>query len=281
MRRPRSVAEPLSSCVVAPLDPPQPAPNRRPTAQTPAAVFAAARQADPARPFVTYYDDATGERVELSLASVDNWVAKTANLLQDGLATVPGERVALLLPTHWLGAVWMLAAWLAGLVVDLDDPTGAEVVVAGPDALDRAGAAGGRDTVALTLLPLGGRFTDPLPAGVLDYGVEVPGHADAFVPYEMTGPDTDALVAGGSRVTGRGLVARADARADELGLATGDRLMTDTNPAGSDGHLDALLSPLLRRASVVLLRRPDVTVLARRAAEEKVTVQRLAVTPTG
>ena len=244
-------------------------------------MFAAARQADPARPFLTYYDDATGERVELSLTSLDNWVAKTANLLQDGLGTVAGERVALLLPPHWLGAVWTLAAWSAGLVVDLDDSDGAEVVVAGPHALDEAGAAGGRDTVALALLPLGGPFTDPLPAGVLDYGVEVPGQPDAFAPYDPPGAGTDAVVTGGKRVTGEALVARAIARADELGLAAGARLMTDTNPAGSDGYLDALLAPLVRRASVVLLRRPDVAVLERRAAAEKVSVQRLVTTRPG
>ena len=35
------------------------------------------------RPVVTFYDDATGERVELSAATYANWVAKTAGLLQD------------------------------------------------------------------------------------------------------------------------------------------------------------------------------------------------------
>ena len=39
----------------------------------------------PARPLVTFYDDATGERVELSVATYANWVAKTAGLAQDEL----------------------------------------------------------------------------------------------------------------------------------------------------------------------------------------------------
>ena len=34
--------------------------------------------------------DATGERVELSVATYANWVSKTANMLQDGLAAEPG-----------------------------------------------------------------------------------------------------------------------------------------------------------------------------------------------
>ena len=37
------------------------------------------------QPLVTFYDDATGERTELSGITVGNWVAKTGNLL-----TAPG-----------------------------------------------------------------------------------------------------------------------------------------------------------------------------------------------
>ena len=56
------------------------------TDRTPADLLRSALAADPARPLVTFYDDATGERVELSVATFANWVAKTANLLQDELA---------------------------------------------------------------------------------------------------------------------------------------------------------------------------------------------------
>ena len=47
------------------------------------AVFADLLRADAARPFVTYYDEASGERSELSAKSVANWVAKTHHLLGD------------------------------------------------------------------------------------------------------------------------------------------------------------------------------------------------------
>ena len=56
--------------------------------------------ADPARPFVTFYDDTTGERTELSVRTFDNWVAKTANLLQDELSASLGSTLAVALPTH-------------------------------------------------------------------------------------------------------------------------------------------------------------------------------------
>ncbi|MEQ7010071.1 TIGR03089 family protein [Actinopolymorpha sp. B17G11] len=268
---------------------------QRPT--TPARLLAAALATDPARPFLTFYDDATGERVELSLTTLDNWVAKTANFCQDGLGTEPGERVALLLPTHWQGAVWMLAAWSAGLVVDLASTAGvsgpgatepasvaetayaptiasaAEIVVTSPEWLAAAVAAGGRDTVALALRPLGGPFTDPLPAGVWDYGAEVASYADEFHPYVPVDPDAPSTIVGdpGTPVSGAALVAAAQARADHLGLQPGSRLLTDTNPADPGGYLDALLAPLARKASVVLVRNLDRNLLDRRTHDEKVT----------
>ncbi len=47
-------------------------------------------RADPMGPRITYYDDATGERIELSTVTLANWAAKTANLLRDELGAGPG-----------------------------------------------------------------------------------------------------------------------------------------------------------------------------------------------
>ena len=55
---------------------------------------------NPAGPRITYYDDATGERIELSTATLANWAAKTANLLRDELGAGPGSHVGILLPAH-------------------------------------------------------------------------------------------------------------------------------------------------------------------------------------
>ena len=49
-------------------------------------------------PRITSYDDASGERIELSTVTLANWAAKTANLLRDELGAGPGSRVAVLLP---------------------------------------------------------------------------------------------------------------------------------------------------------------------------------------
>lgn len=134
-------------------------------------LLAAALRHDPSGPFLTFYDDATGERVELSLTSLDNWVAKTANLLVDELDLDLGEPVAVALPPHWQTAVVVLAVALAGGVVG---PGGRVAFFAegnpAPDA---------EELVGLGLRPLGGGMRTPVP-GVLDYAREVPSFGDRF-----------------------------------------------------------------------------------------------------
>ncbi len=49
------------------------------------ALFAAVLADQPTRPLVTYYNDASGERIELSARSLANWVAKTHFLLLEEL----------------------------------------------------------------------------------------------------------------------------------------------------------------------------------------------------
>ena len=73
--------------------------------------------ADPSQPLVTYYDMATGERVELSTTTTANWVAKTSNFLVDDLDAAPGTRIRIGLPSHWLTTVWILSAWNVGAAV--------------------------------------------------------------------------------------------------------------------------------------------------------------------
>ena len=53
------------------------------------AIFAAV--ADHSRPLLTYYDDATDERTELSAATLGNWAAKTANYLRDEIGVAEGD----------------------------------------------------------------------------------------------------------------------------------------------------------------------------------------------
>ncbi|MEV1045381.1 TIGR03089 family protein [Streptomyces sp. NPDC049916] len=241
--------------------------------RTPADLLRSALAADPARPLVTFYDDATGERVELSVATFANWVAKTANLLQGDLAAEPGDRLALLLPAHWQSAAWLLACSSVGVVADVGgDPAAADLVVTGPDTLDRARACRG-ERVALALRPLGGRFPQP-PAGFSDYAVEVPSQGDRFAPFAPVDADAPALAVGGVELTGTQLVDRARADAGALGLVPGSRLLTGRTYDTWDGLSAGLFAPLAAGGSVVLCRhlgRLDADGLAQRIESERVT----------
>src|SRR5262245_48012144 len=232
--------------------------------------------ADPASPFVTFYDDATGERVELSRISFDNWVAKTANLIQDVLAPAPGEIIAILLPVHWQALVWLAVCWETRLVAAPGlDPAKADHAVVDPDHLAAADRSPG-ERIALPLRPLGGRFgehgMDPLPPGVLDYAAEVPGHGDRFTPLSGPArPDDPALLLDARTYTQAELAARGRGRAHELRLRSRARGLTEREPQTMDGITDALLAPLAVGGSTVLCRHLKRNRVADRAAAEKVS----------
>lgn len=241
--------------------------------RTAADLLRSALAADPARPLVTFYDDATGERVELSVATFANWVAKTANLLQGDLAAEPGDRLALLLPAHWQSAVWLLACSSVGVVADVQgDPAAADLVVSGPDTLERARACRG-ERVALALRPLGGRFPQP-PEGFADYAVEVPSQGDRFAPFAPVDPQAPALAVGGTELSGARLVAKAREDAEALGLVPGSRLLTGHTYDTWEGLSAGLFAPLASGGSVVLCRhlgQLGAEGLAKRVESERVT----------
>ncbi|GHH84237.1 TIGR03089 family protein [Kitasatospora indigofera] len=213
--------------------------------------------ADPSLPLVTFYDDATGERVELSARTFDNWVAKTANLLQDELNAGPDDRASLLLPAHWQSAVWLLACWSVGVTAAPGgDPADADLVVSGPDGLEAAQACTG-ERVALALRPLGGRFPQR-PDGFLDYAAEVPGQGDRFAPYSPVPPDAPALETTVDglplKLTGEQTVQLAREGAARLGIGPGDRVLSTLSYEDWSGLEAGLLAPLAAGASVVLCR---------------------------
>ncbi|MFC8096657.1 TIGR03089 family protein [Streptomyces sp. NPDC008343] len=244
------------------------------TDRTPADLLRSALAADPSRPLVTFYDDATGERVELSVATFANWVAKTANLLQGDLGAGPGDRVTLLLPAHWQTAVWLLACSSIGAIADVDgDPAAADVVVSGPEGLEAARACRG-ERVALALRPLGGRFPQP-PAGFADYAVEVPSQGDRFAPYAPVDPEDPALIVAGREFSGAEVVERAQAEATGLGLTgPGSRILSALPYDTWDGLNAGLYAALATGGSVVLCRHLESLGedgLAKRIEAERVT----------
>lgn len=211
-------------------------------------------RADPARPRITHYDDTAGSRVELSGATLANWASKTANWLRDELDIQPGDPVAVLLPPHWQTAGVLLGVWWSGATVTTS-ADGAQVALCGVTGID---AAAGADEVAAVGLDALGRGLSGLPPGVRDFVTEARVHGDTFTSGEP-GPAADQIVA------------TARARAAELGLSPGDRMLSTTDWDGAvPGEL--LLTVLAADASLVQCTGTDPAALASRCAAERVTV---------
>jgi uncharacterized protein (TIGR03089 family) len=256
----------------------------------PADLLAAALRRDAAAPLLTQYDDATGERVELSGLTFDNWVAKTANLLQDEFDVGPGSTVALALPVHWQTAAVLLAVWSCGAAVldtaaeDDGRLTEADVVLAEQDRLavleevldDSAVPTGAvPELLGLSLHPLGmGMAGYAGPAR--DFALEVRAHGDRFVPYQPPDPQAPGLLLGMLQLPLGALAGTAAELAARLGIVSGDRLLVDERTAAEAGPVAWLLAPLAAGASVVLCRNAidgpaGEAVLERRAADERIT----------
>ena len=146
--------------------------------------------ATPAQPLVTAYDEATGERTELSVTTYANWVSKTANLLTDELGSTPGDTVLLDLPPHWLVPVFLGAAWSAGLAVTEIRAVEHRRRVCGPDC--SASTAAPTQVLACSLLPFAVRFADPFPGRGARLRAAVAG-AERRVPRPRTPPTPDTV----------------------------------------------------------------------------------------
>ncbi|MFK3980500.1 TIGR03089 family protein [Micromonospora sp. NPDC050397] len=216
---------------------------------------------DAARPVLTYCDDATGERVELSSAELGEWSARTANLLVDGCGLVPGDRAALLLPPHWQTAAVLLGAWSAGVAVAFHPlaTAGLPRVGVGADLpIDVTFVASDRVDNWLEDVPeaphrfvLGpGPGTAPLrevPTGYRDYLVEVREHGTGLPAYASIHPSAAATVDGTSYQEWANL---AQGVAEMRDLRRGDRVLVEA--AEHEHPVKWLLAPLFVGASVIL-----------------------------
>ncbi|SNS91041.1 TIGR03089 family protein [Asanoa hainanensis] len=212
-----------------------------------ARMFAAAIRRDPTRPLLTWYDDATGERTELSGATLDNWVEKTANLLVDGAGLGDGDRAGVLLPPHWQTAAVLLGCWAAGVEVTTA-PGPVDVLFATEARVAEAGDWPAGDRYALSLHPLALPMRE-VPTGWQDYTVAVRAYGDVFGAYPRGSSDWKT--------------------ADPFGLQPGDRVLIDA--ARHPEPADWLLAPLAAGASIVLCGNLDRAKLAGRIASEQVT----------
>jgi uncharacterized protein (TIGR03089 family) len=217
------------------------------------------RSGNSTAPRLTWYGP-DSERVELSGKVLDNWVAKTSNLLQDELDAEPGMRLALDLPAHWKGMVWALSAWQLGLETVLDGGAADLLATARPDE-----AAGKYNAVVAVALPaLAMRWTGELPAGYLDYAAEVRSHGDVFMQHTEPDPSSCAIVARDGR---------RHSHQDLLdGFAVPHEEAVRLHIPGQDG-LEAALANALgawRRGGSVVLTHPDVAPTEKLLAAERI-----------
>lgn len=211
---------------------------------------------EPAQPLLTLYDGPA--RVELSGATTANWVAKSANLLVDGLGGP--TRVGLLLPLHWQGIVLLLAGVATGATVVVagrpGELAGCDVAFSTADDAQAALDVGVDDVLAVSLHPLGAPLAS-VPPMVLDHAREVPGHGDHW-----SGPAPDGVRI---EVGGHGVPASP---AVDVGPA--DRVLIGLSPSDPDG-LALLLACLQAGASLVLVPTPSSVDIAALATTERVT----------
>jgi uncharacterized protein (TIGR03089 family) len=239
-------------------------PDPYPATTVPDVFAAAVTRQDPARPLLTWYDDATGDRAELSGATLGNWVAKTANLLVDGCGLGRGDLAVVDTPPHWQTAAVLLGCWSAGLrTADATEEPPDVVFAAAPRASRHAGS--GAEVYGLALAPLAASLSDP-PPGVSDFVIEVRAHGDHFHPPVPVRPD-DAATPERSQAQ---LCRAAAQRAGSLGIAAGARVLLDA--ATHPDPLDWLLAPLAVGASVVLCANVDAAGLPERVGTERVTL---------
>jgi uncharacterized protein (TIGR03089 family) len=217
---------------------------------------------DPAGPRITYYDDASGERIELSTATLVNWAAKTGNLLRDEMGAGPSSRVAVLLPAHWQTAAVLFGIWWIGAEVVTAGE--ADVALCTADRLPEADVAAGAGEVAVLSLDPFGKPAADLPVGVTDYATSVRVHGDQISPERHPGQALD----------GRSVVdvlAAAQSSAAAKGFSRDDRVMSMAGWATADELTDNLLAVFAAGASLVQVANPDPAGLDRRRQTEKVT----------
>ncbi len=159
--------------------------------------------ADAAAPRLTVYNESTGARMDFSAQTLENWVAKIANMLEEELELDDDSALLIDLPVTWQAAVIALGALAAGIEFDFvnssladDDADAAsqlqaDAVFTSPDKFhlysvgDVATSFDGSapDVVLVTDDPFGRGVVEAggeLPSGAIDFGPTVRFYGDDY-----------------------------------------------------------------------------------------------------
>lgn len=213
---------------------------------------------DGARPFITWYDDdpSANARVELSVATTANWVAKLAGFLTEEHDVESGVTVHVELPLHWQTACVLLAVWACGGAVTLE-----------ADADVTVGTTTDADVVVAV---------DPMGAGLSRLVAAQPDHFAPVVPV-----DVGALaLRSGSRTWTHGELGDAATHAAmHHDINDKSRVLSTIGFDTLDGIDAGLLAPLAAGASAVLVGNADEARLPQRCTTENVTHTAGCTTP--
>ncbi|CAM3621917.1 TIGR03089 family protein [Kibdelosporangium persicum] len=203
------------------------------------ALFRPLLAGDRSRPLITHYDDAAGSRVELSVATLANWAAKTANWLSEEFDVEPGTPVAVDLPAHWQTAGILLGAWWCGAHVV---SSAGEVTLTTVDTEKPDGA-----WAVVSLDPMGMGLRGTPPDGAVDYIAESRIFGDDFFASQDVPDSTPAL----ESLTVADVVAAARAK------AVSARVLSTMDWTFPDGVVAGLLSVLAGGGSLVQVSNPS------------------------
>lgn len=217
-------------------------------------------------PLLTYYDHSTGERTELSAATLGNWAAKTANFLIAELGVAPGDSILVDLPEHWQSAAIVLGVWWSGAQVrtpgsesGTDDPA---AVITSADRIDDYPDAEELLVASLDPFALG---VPNLPVGVTDFASAVRVHGDQFTPL---GSYPGAALDG---ISSDDVIDGARTAAAEVNIGAGARVLSTRPWRDTSGLMSHLLAPLVVGASIVVVTHPDDQRIDDLIASERVT----------
>nr|WP_138917854.1 TIGR03089 family protein [Gordonia effusa] len=221
---------------------------------------------DYSQPMLTFYHDGTGERTELSAATLGNWAAKTANYLRDEVGIGPGDDVVIDLPEHWQTAAILLGAWWAGAHVHTASVESAHIYAAFTtvDDVDRFDAD---EIVVASLDPFALAIKD-LPIGVADFGSAVRVHGDQYSP---SGFSAGAALDGQSVAQ---VLDTAATNAADSGITADSRVLTTRPWNDADDIVEHLVAPLAVGASLVVIADADPAKVDAKVTAERASIRR-------
>ncbi|GAB88413.1 TIGR03089 family protein [Gordonia rhizosphera] len=219
------------------------------------------------QPLLTHYDHESGERTELSGATLGNWAAKSANFFVDEAGFDSGDILLVDLPEHWQTVAILLGAWWAGARVvlpeDDPDPTTVLAVVTARDRIDHYDDVDEVLVASLDPFALGVR---DLPIGVTDFATAVRAHGDRYSPRTAArGPVLDDA-------TTEVVLAGAAAAAQADGVGAGDRVLTLRPWRATSEIVTNLLAPLVAGASLITVAHADEAKITDLASTERASV---------